>query len=154
MVVAAWLILAGVRDFNSSFEGPIGELHFSNGALKVGLGLSAFAVAVAGVGAKRSSYQSVAVVDGDAQASVYQSAAESSEVAVFSKDSQKNDAYKREEFNACCQIFVQRGGWRKPAFRNSLIGEKNLILCDLYGKRLATFDKDDSGDWYCKSFYG
>ena len=150
LAAGAWLIVSGAGELTTRSQGNaygswLDETSFmalgmrSNGSLKIGLGLGCLAGAAVGLGV---------------QGSGSRYGVESIEGTVLGGDSQKGDGTKNGDYKACCQLYVQKGGNGRPAFGSSLIAETRLVLCDLYGKRLATFDKDDSGDWYCKSFNG
>ena len=150
LAAGAWLIVSGAGELTTRSQGNaygswLDETSFmalgmrSNGSLKIGLGLSCLAGAAVGL---------------SAQGSASPSGLESLSSSAGSGDSQKSDGTKDGDFKACTQLYLQKGGKKKPVFGNSVIEESRVVLCDLYGTPLANFDKDDSGDWYCRGFNG
>ena len=148
LAAGAWLIISGAIELTTRSQGNaygswsdetslVALGMRSNGSLKIGLGLSCFAGAAVGLGAQGSGSQHVSFSG-----------------SVGGRDSAKSDGTKNGDFKTCSELYINKGGTGTPCFGNCLIEESRLILCDLYGKTLANFDKDDSGDWYLRGFNG
>ena len=148
LAAGAWLIISGSGELATRSQGNqygswSSETSFmasgmrSNGSLKIGLGLSCLAGAEVGMGAQGSGSQSVSFSG-----------------SIEGGDYAKSDGTKNGDFKSCSELYADKGGKGTPSFGNCVIEESRLILCDLYGKPLVNFDKDDSGDWYLRGFNG
>lgn len=150
IAAGAWLIVTGVSELTTTSEGNrygswADETSFaalgirSNGTLKIGLGLGCLAGAAVGLGP---------------QASSSTTGSNHSPVEGQNESFQKSDGTQEGDFQACSQLYKQKGGRKKPIKANSTIQESSLTLCDVYGKVLAKFEKNESGEWRHQGFDG
>ena len=144
IAAGAWLIISGASELTTTSEGNrygswADETSFaalgirSNGTLKIGLGLACLAGATVGFGAQTSG--------------------STAGINTFSADSGdsycKSDGTQEGDFQACSQLYMQKGGRKKPVKANSLVREDSVTLCDIYGKNLANFEKNQAREWHC-----
>ncbi|EHA60523.1 hypothetical protein [Synechococcus sp. WH 8016] len=52
-----------------------------------------------------------------------------------------------DDYNACVEIWNERGTYRRPVYAKSIIDDKTICLMDEGNNELARFKKDRSGKW-------
>ena len=52
-----------------------------------------------------------------------------------------------DDYNACVEIWNERGTYLRPVYAKSIIMEDSIKLKDKFGVELASFKKDRSGKW-------
>ena len=139
----AWLIISGISELTTTSKGNeygswadetslLALSMRSNGSLKVGLGIGFLAFSSVGMGASAS--------EGD-------DLANSISASVGDGQTLASDGTKEGDFRACCEIYAQKGGKKKPILTNSATNGSLFTLKDIYGKSLATFEKSNTGNW-------